>query len=241
MSDSFGREHLSAAWGNVFGDSPAPWQIQTVQAVARLESGYGRGVYRNLQTGETAVLNNWGAVQCKHGTPCDGVSCWEATDTHGPEWQAKHPGEDPHYQWCYRRFSTPAEGASDFLATIRRIVDRSSLGFFGALATRSTDAFVRSMREGGYFEARLEKYQEGVWTGVQKIASNLGEDLAVTKEEGSLPVAFEDDGATEEGAERPLSSGSQGMGSSPMPSDSGPSNDPEADELYEPENDSGCD
>lgn len=220
-NDAFGREHLSAAWLGVFGETPALHELQLVQGVARLESGYGRGQYRNKVTGEVAVLNNWGATQCGHGPPC-GSNCFEVTDTHA---------DGSPYNWCYHRFSTPEEGASHYLKTISRIVARSQLGWNGALASRSSDTFVRSMKEGGYFELALEKYQERVWNSINAIAQSLGEEVAVVREEGVVPA----DGGSEESPDaRPLSQDLPDTPRSPTDSDGGLSADDE-DEVY------GCD
>lgn len=210
-NDSFGREHLLAAWESRFGRSPELHEVQVVQAVARLESGYGRGTYKNRVTGESAVLNNWGATQCGHGPPC-GPNCFEVTDTHA---------DGTPYNWCYHRFDTPAEGARHWLGILQNIVNRSSLGWEGALATRSSDAFVRCMKEGRYFEAKLEKYQDGVWSGIEKIATSLGEQIAVTKEEGS--GIFSDSGPGGSADSRPFSPDSQASDCSRGPSASGPS------------------
>ena len=172
----FGRDHLTNAWVSRFGRDPELHEIQLVQAVALGEGGYGQAAYKNAQTGETAVLNNWGATQCKHGPPC-GDSCFEVTDRHA---------DGSPYQWCYNRYATPSEGAAAYLGILQKIVDRSDAGFFGALSSASVDTFVRSMKEGGYFELALAKYQANVWKHVQSIASAMGEGLAVQKEEGSV-------------------------------------------------------
>lgn len=173
--EQFGRAHLLDAWLALFGRAPELHEIQLVQAVAKGEGGYGQASYRNALTGESAVLNNWGATQCPHGPPC-GADCFEVTD---------HHADGSPYQWCYHRFATPEEGAASYLRILKKIVDRSELGFAGALSTRSVDSFVRSMKQGGYFELRLDLYQANVWKHVQEIARALGEPLAVQKEEGS--------------------------------------------------------
>jgi len=168
---AFGRDHLISAWADLFGRAPELHERQIVQAVAVGEGGYGRASYKNQFTGETAVINNWGASQCGHGPPC-GPNCFEVTDTHA---------DGSKYNWCYHRFATPEEGARAYLKILKQIVDRKS-DFFEALASRSTDVFVAAMKAGGYFELALTKYQDNVWSNVQKIASTLGEPLSVSRE-----------------------------------------------------------
>ena len=213
-SDSFGRQHLSAAWESVFGRPPELWEIQPVQAVARLESGYGRGSYKNAVTGESAVINNWGATQCNHGPPC-GDSCFEVTD---------HHADGSAYNWCYNRYDTPAQGAAAFLRIIKRIVDKK-VGWDAALGARSTDTFVAAMKSGGYFEAPLQKYQDKVWNLAQDIASTLGEQMAVGK--GFSPFS-PSEGAGPDG--RPLSPSSPASpcsGTRSTAGDGDPMNDPD--------------
>ncbi len=171
----FGRRHLIAAWRDVFGRDPELHERQIVQAVAVGEGGYGRAPYKNRITGETAVINNWGASQCGHGPPC-GAGCFEVTD---------HHADGTPYNWCYHSFPTPEEGARKYLKVLKQIVDRRS-DFFAALASRSTDVFVQGMKDGGYFELGLAKYQSNVWSNVQKLASALGEPLVVTKEGSAI-------------------------------------------------------
>lgn len=121
----FGRDALLIAWPLVLeeargskypevqalGAEPGPnlSELQIAGAMAQLESNYGLSSYTNKKTGEKAVLNNWGAIQA--GKPPCGDN-FEVTDT-GPQ------GE---YNFCYRRYATPADGALDFLRhlTIKR-------------------------------------------------------------------------------------------------------------------------
>lgn len=172
---AFGREKLTNAWIELFGEAPQLHEIQIVQAVALGEGGYGQAKYKNQVTGETAVINNWGATQCGHGPPC-GPNCFEVTD---------HHADGSAFNWCYHRFATPEEGARSYL----KILLLNRPGVRATLPQASTDAFVRAMKESRYFELRLDKYQDNVWNNVNKIATELGEPLAVHREEGGAVLA----------------------------------------------------
>ncbi len=164
MTDQFGRQALSEAWNQVFGDFPTLAEIQLVQAVARGESNYGQAPFRNLQTGESAVLNNWGAIQSGR-VPC-GPDGFEATD---------HHADGTPYQVCFRRYPSAAAGAAHFLKVL--LVDRPSVR--EAIATGSVDATAEHMHATHYFELAAEKYADAIWNNANAIARNLGEPLAV--------------------------------------------------------------
>lgn len=108
-----GRDALREAWQGVTGEVPNLATLQIAQANAHLESGYGLSAYTNKQTGETRVLNNWGAVQA--GPPPCGPGKFEATDT---------DNNGQPYQRCFRAYDTSAAGAADMIRhlTIERPV-----------------------------------------------------------------------------------------------------------------------
>lgn len=165
MSDQFGRQALAEAWHEVFGDFPSLAEIQLAQAVARGESNYGQAAFKNLQTGETAVINNWGAVQSGK-VPC-GPEGFEATD---------HHADGSPYQVCFRRYATAAEGAAHFLRVLCLQKGREAVR--PALASGNVDAVAFRMHDSRYFELAPEKYANAIWSNVQAIARNLGEPLA---------------------------------------------------------------
>jgi len=169
MSDLFGRQALSEAWHQVFGEFPSLAEIQLAQAVARGESNYGQASFKNLQTGESQVINNWGAVQS--GRPPCGPDGFEATD---------HHADGSPYQACFRRYATAAEGAAHFLKVLclQHGRDSAPTDVREALASGNVDAVAHRMHESGYFELAEEKYANAIWRNVQAIAQNLGEPLA---------------------------------------------------------------
>lgn len=121
----FGRDALLEAWNTILQEAassqyaevralatpPNLSELQIAGAMAQLESHYGKSPYTNKETGETAVLNNWGAVQAGK-PPCNPATSFEVTDT----------GAQGKYNFCYKRYATPADGALDFLRhlTIKR-------------------------------------------------------------------------------------------------------------------------
>ncbi len=170
MGDAFGRQALTEAWNQVFGDFPTLSEIQLAGAVARGESNYGQAPFKNLQTGESRILNNFGAVQCGARPPCpDG--CFEATD---------HHADGTAYQGCFREYGSAAEGATHFLKVLclQHNRDEDPTNVRAALASGNVDAVAHRMRASGYFEAPEEKYAAMIWNNVQAIAKNLGEPLA---------------------------------------------------------------
>jgi hypothetical protein len=163
------REELTNAWINEFGEAPELASVQIVQAVALGEGGYGRASYKNAITGESAVINNWGAI---HGSTPGTGDYWVGTDTHA---------DGKVYETKFRRYPTPQDGANDYVHTL--LVHPCGPETLNALSRRSTDAFVEAMKQKGYFELGLEKYQAAVWKRVNQIAAAIGEPVLVTRED----------------------------------------------------------
>lgn len=181
----FGREVLLRAWPAVTGEQPNLSCLQIAGAMADLESGYGRASYTNKQTGEKAVLNNWGAVQ--GGKPPCGADGFEATDTHA---------DGSPYQWCYKRYATPEDGAAHLIAHMTQKRPAS----WALMKTGDIDAWAAQMRSkdpitgtGLYFEQSVEGRAKGIWLRVQEIAQAMGEPIAAKRGgpvEGPAPSPF---------------------------------------------------
>lgn len=138
----FGRDALLAAWPKILDEAaqsqyaevralgaegmPNLAELQIAGAMADLESGYGKGSYTNKLTGETKVLNNWGALQAGK-PPCDPNKSFEVTDT----------GPDGEYQHCYALYPTPTAGA---LALLRQLTIRRPASW-AHMKTGDIDAF----------------------------------------------------------------------------------------------------
>lgn len=170
---AFGRQALAAAWPVVTGHQASLAELQIAGAQAHLESGYGRAPYRNALTGETAVLNNWGAIQA--GPPPCGPNAFETTDTHA---------DGTPYQFCYRRWPDAVSGAAELVRqlTLRRPTSWENM------KRGDIDAWSKSMRErdpvtgvGLYFEQSAEGRAKGIELRVGMIAQALGEPIAAKR------------------------------------------------------------
>lgn len=180
-SHRIAREALKAIWPEVTGKEATIPELQLAAAQGAFEGGYGLAPYKNLQTGETAVLNNWGAIQA--GPPPCGPGAFEATDT--------HPGKG-QYQWCYKRYATPAEGARHMVEHLT--VKRPSS--WAHMKRGDLDAWAAQMRQkdpisgqGLYFEQSEEGRKKSLEPIIAEIASTFGEPVMVKR---GGPVATDD-------------------------------------------------
>lgn len=92
-SHEWARAIVNAAWRQVFGRDASTTEAQGVQAVASLETNYGRG----------QGVNNWGSV---HAT---GGACTSGTDT---------DANGKTYATCFRNYPSHAAGAADLIRTM---------------------------------------------------------------------------------------------------------------------------
>lgn len=169
MNDAQAREILRRAFIRYAMPDPRRSELQIVGAVGRFE-----GVYGTAWGG----ANNWGAIQCPHGPPC-GNDCVEAQDTHAG-------GEA--YQWCFKRYATPDDGAYDLLREMYR-----RKGVHDAARTGDARAVALAMYRTRYFEGHCAHpenralcepeavgyYTKAILRNAGEIARNLKEPLAV--------------------------------------------------------------
>jgi hypothetical protein len=92
-SHEWARAIVNAAWRQVFGRDPSETEAQGVQAVASLETNYGRGQGRN----------NWGSVHASGG------DCTSGTDT---------DAGGKRYTTCFKNYASPQAGAVDLIRTM---------------------------------------------------------------------------------------------------------------------------
>lgn len=166
--DAFGRSVIAKLWPQILGEDPALPELQLVQAKARQESFYGQASFKGPEG--SAVLNNWGAVQCGHGPPC-GDNCFLVTD---------HHTDGTPFDFCYKRYVTPEEGCADFLRIL--LVKRPSV--LAAAKSGSITDFAQAIFDTRYSELAVDKQIESYDQNVRALAQNLGEDLAVHLESG---------------------------------------------------------
>lgn len=188
----YGRDAILEAWPKIIAEAvnhekpeiralaestsiPPIGMLQIIGAQAHLESGYGKSQYTNKLTNEkSGVINNWGAVQAGP-PPCDPAKGFEATDTNSK-------GEP--YQYCYKKYATPADGAFDMIRqmTIRRPYS------WEAMAQGDIDLWATRMRAkdpitgiGLYFEQSVEGRAKGIEQRVASIAAALDEPIRATR------------------------------------------------------------
>lgn len=170
ISHAQARDIIIEAFERVFDREPTLLEAQFAQAWSLGESWYGQAKFKNRLTGESRVINNWGSVQCVKGPPCDG-DCFEVTDTRE---------DGTPYQWCYRVYATPADGAVSFIKTL--YVSHQRHKVLKAANTGSIELFAETLRASRYFELGLSKAIKGLTSNLQKITSALGEPMPSPKE-----------------------------------------------------------
>ena len=147
--------------------APSLAELQTAQAIARFEGGYGLGWPKRIQP----PPHNWGAVQCGHVAPC-GPGCFEHLD---------HHADGSAYMGCFRRYPSRVAGAADFLRQLYR-----RTGVPEAMRKGDAMATATAMRSTGYFEAPANRYAQAIADNAAAIAASLGERTAVQLQTGDI-------------------------------------------------------
>lgn len=159
--DAWAREVVIRAWSDLGLKRPNLATLQAVQSIGRLEGFYGLATKPEGWAGSW----NWGAVQCKHGTPC-GVDCFEAVDSHA---------DGTRYSWCFKRYPSAEAGAADLI----RLVTKARPSVAKLLPGGDLLAIATEMRATHYFEAPSDVYARGLLRNAQEIAAAIGEPLRV--------------------------------------------------------------
>jgi hypothetical protein len=132
--------------------------VQYLQSVGALESGYGRGT----------ATNNWGSVQCSHAPPCVDGECVVLEDS---------KPDGTKYQWCYRVYPTPYDGAKAMIALVVKkwpaTIEQARKG-----NTLEASSALHGYYEGkGTPEQAKKKHAADVLYNAKNIAASLGEKL----------------------------------------------------------------
>lgn len=107
------QAELSTAFEAVFGRAPTKNERLFMGAIALGESGYSTAKYTNKLTGESKVLNNWGAIQCPSNVrPCPAGS-WEVSD-----YEVLPDGSHKPFNQCYCDDATREEAVIRFVKTL---------------------------------------------------------------------------------------------------------------------------
>jgi len=104
---------LSTAFQVVFGRAPTVNERIFAGAIALGESNYSRAPFKNKVTGETKILNNWGAIQCPSNVrPCPPGS-FEVSD-----YDVLPDGSHKAFNQCYCDDATRELAAERFIRTL---------------------------------------------------------------------------------------------------------------------------
>lgn len=178
--EKWARQAVIDGWAKAHpGYAPSLAELQAVQAVSRLESGYGSWG-NHPKCGNNGVgSNNWGSTQYpklpKDGGCPDGTFLCE-------DYDAKH---DHHYKVCFYKYATPADGAASVVRNMTAPV-RKKTG--EAIKTGDAEAISTAMYYEHYYGGfgktdaeRIEGHVKALTGAAQKIATALGEPLAVVR------------------------------------------------------------
>lgn len=97
------RQILEEAFLAVMGREATPAEMQYLQSVAVLETGYGNTWKRNM-----IGSNNWGAIHCP-GNRQNDPNCVQYTDSHP---------DGTQFTVSFKKYDTPKEGAADLVRKI---------------------------------------------------------------------------------------------------------------------------
>jgi hypothetical protein len=167
MNDAAARAVILRAWTRTGGPS-SPAALQTVQAIARFESGYGAPA-----DPKWGGSHNWGATQAPHVAPC-GPGEFEYTDTNA---------DGTPYQACFVKYATDEDGAA---ALIRELVRRPAVR--AALDSGNATRIAGAMHDTHYFVAAPAGYAAGIARVAASISKALAEPLYLTPNGASSPL-----------------------------------------------------
>lgn len=147
-----------------FQREPTLAEVQFVQAIALLESGYGQG-WKNDGVGSW----NMGAVQAGR-PPCNPETSFSYTDTH-----PNSDGTSTPYTICFRKYPGPVEGMAD----VARILYKQMSIIPSSIRAVSTQMYEKHYYEGfgATKEARINNHVKALTAGLEKITTALGEPI----------------------------------------------------------------
>jgi len=138
LSGSEAAEAIESAWTDVMGEPPSRSTVAVLTAQWAHETGGGR-----------SMLNyNFGGIK---GTGPSGLSASYGTKE---GWGAS----EVHVTDTFRAYRTPEEGAKDYVALLARRFPKA----VEAAKAGDPDAFVRGLKERGYFTGNETAYRNNV-------------------------------------------------------------------------------
>lgn len=143
------RPIMVAAFKRVMGRDPTLAEIQYVQAVANLETSYGKG-WKDERCPGGSSSNNWGAVQARGGEaqfPC--------TDSHP---------DGSRYQQGFKVYATPEDGAADVVkhVFVNRPKTAAALASSSPTIFRASYAMRREVYYGGFCPKAVKQYGSAI-------------------------------------------------------------------------------
>lgn len=183
------RGVIQAAFPKVMGRAPTESEIQAVQAIAHLESSYGRG-----WKGKAKGSNNWGAIQCgscKKNGRCDPNTSFEHRDS-----TPQPDGTNKWYVTCFKKYPTPEEGAADLIKTLFRSKRKAVKGsdkemtrgelLSDAAARGDLRGFSEAMYDTVYYEGtgkdkatRVQRHMGAMQRALESMTKGTGREIAM--------------------------------------------------------------
>lgn len=163
MDHGAARAVIMEAWQDLHGSLPSPQEAQAMQAMAWLESGYGR-----RWSGACSESRNWGSVQASR-PPCGPGTC---------EYQDRR-SDGSVYRVCFRSYETDVEGATNMIGVALR-----TDGARKAAAAGDLRAFSEALFRAGYYEGigatereRIDGHYKALRGSARLVARELDEPL----------------------------------------------------------------
>lgn len=190
--DLWARNIIIKAFPKVMGREPTEAEIQTVQAVARLETYYGRG-WKGAGVGS----NNWGAIQCGDSCKING-QCDPAKSFPHKDSTPTDDGKTIWYVTCFKKYPTPEDGCADLIVTLfksnrtsKKSLNNQNLTRAELLAravqSRDLRAVSEAMYDTVYYEGtgsdretRIQRHMQAMEKALNGINQNTGVQIALS-------------------------------------------------------------
>lgn len=163
------RAIIVLGFRQTFKRNPTLREAQFGQAVARGESGYGRG-WKDAGIGS----HNWGAVQAGR-PPCDPNRAFPYGDTHA---------DGSKYAACFRKYPDDVTGAADFLRIMFKpnVIAAANAGDIRGVST--------AMRANRYFELALDKHVIALTRNLTAMTTALNEPMPTISSGGGAMLVL---------------------------------------------------
>lgn len=167
LSHSEAYEHGSRGYAKIYGHDPSANEGLVICGVSWIESRYGSAWNIDVETW------NMGAIQSS-APPCDPATEFLYTDT-----RPNDDGTSTPYRYCFKRYSTPADGFADFVRVLFKIRNRETVrhaaelgDWYGVSAALYDTVYYQGF--GPTREARIENHHRALLSSMARIAASLG-------------------------------------------------------------------